>query len=233
MYLNNPYESTEIQSFYKIIHVMNSFDVKYKIKGNVLLHFIQHTMENDKYFRGTKDIDVATEYSEVIKLKKSIELIFPMCEIQSTNSGLIKRIKNLNQSNLTQMDIQSVDKLDLNNKYTKLYTIKDQKFYGNSIEGILKDKIASISSITVSRRFKDVIDLFIVKKLVNMSDDEFKSKLKLYKTGNFEQYFKRETINAKEQFIGLNSKNQVTIDEIYNKISKLIIESNKEDLKWI
>lgn len=123
--------------------------------------------------------------------------------------------------------------MDLRDEFTSLYTLKDQKFYGNSTEGIFRDKIRSISSISVSRRFKDVIDIFILKDMLDMTDSELKDMINKYKIGNFEQYFKKETIIAKEQFKGFVSKeNDIIIDNIYDKMSEIIRESDGDCLEW-
>lgn len=225
--------SSEMNSLYKVIKVLNNQSIKYKIKGNILLHFLQYEAECDRYFRGTQDIDLSTEHKELEKLKKSIELMYPDCEIITNDEGVVKRIKNINQFNLSQIDISSTNNLNLMDEFTSLYTFKDQKFYGNSTEGIFRDKIRSISSISVSRRFKDVIDIFILKDMLDMTDDELKYRLNKYKIGNFEQYFKKETIIAKEQFKGfVSSENDITIDNIYDKMSEIIRESGGDCLEW-
>lgn len=64
--------SSEMNSLYRVIKVLNNQNIKYKIKGNILLHFLQYETERDRYFRGTQDIDLSTEHKELEKLKNPL-----------------------------------------------------------------------------------------------------------------------------------------------------------------
>ena len=225
--MNNIYQNIDMEMniLFNVVKILNNLDIKYKIKGNVLLHLNQQNNEYYDVFRGTRDIDMHTEYADALKIANYFEEFSPLCTIISTKSGLVKSIDNLNLGNIVKIDINSEENLELNTKYTEIYQIKDEKFYGNSIEGILKDKISAISTQKVSRRFKDVVDLYIIFKLLKFTEEKIIRKLNEYKTGNFEEYWNPETIRAKELFKGLYFSEEKTIEDIYSFIGNTISKS--------
>lgn len=221
----------ELSELYRIVKLFNNNDIKYFIKGNVLLHLIQQENNYYKYMRGTIDLDMHTERKELTKLSLIVNNEYPDIIIKYSKNGLVKSISNLNLGALTRIDINSSEYINLDTEYISSYQIKDQKFYGSSIEGILKDKINSISSGSVRRRFKDVIDLYILVDMLNISKEEFKTKLKKYSNG-FNHLKDPETIKAKDEFKRLIPESKETIEQIYQWILKQVKPIKEGDLTW-
>lgn len=214
----------EMKVFSNLIKTLNSYNIKYKIKGNILLHFIQYSKDYNDYFRGTRDLDLDTEHYQLEEVAEAFSKLSPMCEVIHSKDNIIKRIANFNLQNIKHIDINSSEEVLLDEKYTNLYNINGNSFYGNSIEGIFKDKIESISTRLVSRRFKDIIDIYILSKMLLMNKNELIEKFKKYNVGNFEYYFDINTKKAKDSFEGYLSDYE-TVNEIYEYIGEVVKEA--------
>lgn len=212
----------EMEVFYNLIKMLNSLGIKYKIKGNILIHFIQYSRDYNNYFRGTKDLDLDTEYNQLNKIVELFTDLSPRCTVVTAKNGIIRRLSGINIFNIEYVDLNSIESLSLDDEYTEKYTINGEEFYGNSIEGIFKDKIASVSTQKVSRRFKDVIDLYILKNMLLISDFDFINILNKYKKGEFEFIEDKNTVRAMTLFEGLEPSDGVDIEYIYNYMVKLI-----------
>lgn len=58
------------------------------------------------------------------------------------------------------------------NEFFKLYDIDGIKFYGQTIEKILADKICVLSSRKIFRRPKDLLDLYCLSQISNINKEE-------------------------------------------------------------
>lgn len=212
----------EMEVFSNLIKTLNSYNIKYKIKGNILLHFIQYSKDYNDYFRGTRDLDLDTEYKHIDSIVDMFKELEPMCVVLTTKENIVRRISNLSIYNIEYVDINSKENIIVEDEFTEKYSINGEEFFGNSIEGIFKDKIATISTQSVQRRFKDVIDLFILKNMLLINDNEFIKILNKYKKGNFEYLKGKNTIRAMMLFDGLESNDQSGVEDAYNSICMLV-----------
>ncbi len=212
----------EMKVFSNLIKTLNSYNIKYKIKGNILLHFIQYSKDYNDYFRGTRDLDLDTEYRHIEDIVGMFQELEPMCIVLTTKDNIVRRISNLSIYNIEYVDINSKEDITLEDEFTEKYSINGEEFFGNSIEGIFKDKVATISTQSVQRRSKDVIDLFILKNMLLISDDEFIKILDKYRKGNFEYLKGKNTIRAMMLFDGLESSDHSSIEDAYNSICILV-----------
>lgn len=221
----------ELDELYRIVKIFNNNDIKYFVKGNVLLHFIQQENNYYEYMRGTVDLDLHIERKELTDLTLPISNEYPNIIVKYSENGLVRRLSNLNLGTITRIDINNSEDINLDTKYINLYQIKDQKFYGNTVKGILRDKISSISSGSIRRRFKDIVDLYILVDMFGISEEELKTKLKKYSNG-FNHLEDPETIKAKNEFKRLIPESKETIEQIYKWILEQIKDIKEGDLSW-
>lgn len=225
--------NNKIDILYNVVKLLNNLKVEYKISENTLLY-----AELYNNFRNAFEIiinkDKIEEFNKLLKIVDYSNYLGPLFTVETTNVRLLKCFDNPNFDEISIKGVNKEEDLELNTKYTEIYQIKDEKFYGNSIEGILKDKISAISTQKVSRRFKDVVDLYIIFKTLEFSDEEVIKKLNKYKTGDFKEYNSIETIRTKELFKDLNIFEGNDIEDIYSYIGNKIDKLNKigEKLKW-
>lgn len=219
----------ELDELYRIVKIFNNNDIKYFIKGNILLHLIQQENQYYKYIHGTTNLNLHTERKELTYLTLAISNEYSNIIVKYSENGLVRRLSNLNLGTITRIDINNSEDINLDTRYINLYQIKDQKFYGNTVEGILRDKISSISSESIRRRFKDIVDLYILVNMLGISEEELKTKLKKYSNG-FNYLEDPETIRAKNEFKRLIPESKETIEQIYKWILEQVKDIKEGDL---
>lgn len=218
----------EMRDFYNLIKTLNGIGIKYKIKGNILLHFIKYSKDYYKYFNDVDNFDLNAKYRDIDGMIDIFRVIDPMCIILTTKDSRIRQIVNLKIYNIDYVEVNNEDDIIIEDEFTEIYNLNGQTFYGSSIEEILKDKIISISTKTVQIKSKDIIGLYILKNMLLINDNEFIKILDKYKDGNFEYIKEKNCKRAMQLYDGIESEGQSIAEDAYNlicmSVSKLLGE---------
>lgn len=220
--------NNEMEVFSNLIKTLNGIGIKYKIKGNILLHFIKYSKNYYKYFNSVDNLDLNAKYKNIDDVIDIFRVIDPMCVVLTTKDSRIRRIVNLKIYNIDYVEVDNEEDIIIEDEFTEIYNLNGQTFYGNSIEGIFKDKIESISTKTVQIKSKDIIGLYILKNMLLINDDEFIKILDKYKDGNFEYIKEKNCKRAMQLYDGIESEGQSIAEDAYNlicmSVSKLLGE---------
>lgn len=212
---------------YRIMGAIYEANLPIVFKGGLITRLIV----NSDSFRQTTDIDgswLDDEYSDEV-IKKEIQKALQ--KVDKEYRVAIDRSLNPQKGMSARIRIekvgQTVAKLDLDHNVgnTKgIYTVDDFSFLGVEAIDIIADKYFSISSDTIRRRTKDLLDFYVLQDAVKIDKSELLTNLKSRgrKLGTF-SVFNSEKEDLRVGYVNLkNVSNKPDFEDVYLYIEKFI-----------
>lgn len=237
--------NAEEKFLYDLMTKLYNSGVPIVFKGAMVLKVVQFAYGNPSGLeRETHDLDgdwvngtPSMSYLTSVLQKAMNELGYPLKvepyrDYGERKSAGFNFVRLDNNSIFTSMDLSI-----RSNNCTQLYSyINGVRFYGQTIDKIIVDKIVVCSNKTVFRRIKDVIDLYILsycwcgskKELTNLSKS-------LNKTlGDFECFKTRYSDLEHAYSRYNNSATILEFSKVYNRVYNFLAPFNSdiEDCYW-
>lgn len=109
---------------------------------------------------------------------------------------------------------------------TQLYEVNGLRFRGSSPSPMIADKISVVSTDTLFRRVKDVVDLYYISKVFDFDKDDILQTLEASgrSLGDFNGFLHRpeELRHSYEKFRFAGNVNKVPFDEMYRSVKTYI-----------
>lgn len=232
------------KTLYEIVKALSLSDIPIMFKGAIITKIVLSEKHYTETERGTKDIDAnwINGYPQPENIANSITSAMQAYGLDYTavmhrpygehKSAGIYIYKSGTNELVTKMDID-VKPLP---EY-KIYHYGEAEFYGASVDQILADKISSLSTNSIFRRSKDLVDIYALSRcselLTNKIYDIIQESGK--KLGDFDAFRNRtsELRHAYESLHGIINKPE--FDKIYkavNEFAQPFIE-RRNQLIWI
>lgn len=234
----------EEEELYKIVKAISFSDVPIMFKGAIITKIVLSEKHYTETERGTKDIDanwvngrpssedIADSITKAMRtygLNYTAEAYRPYGEKKSAG---IRICKDGTNELITKMDID-VKPLSA----YKLYHYGEAEFYGASVDQILADKISVLSSNSIFKRSKDLIDIYALSRCAELLTNRiYEIMLESEKQlGDFEA-FKYRTDELRHAYKLLrNITNKPNFDDIYNSVNEFILPfaEKRDRLIWL
>ena len=109
---------------------------------------------------------------------------------------------------------------------TRMYEVNGLRFRGLSPSPMIADKISVVSSDTLFRRVKDIVDLYYISKIFDFDKGDILQSLKVSgrSLGDFNGFLHRteELKHSYEKFRFAGDVNKVPFDEVYQSVKTYI-----------
>ena len=168
-------EQKILQILYLMINALYNANLPIVFKGMLVTRCVLKE-NNYSFLRLTRDMDGDWIGDEIplIEMEKCINEA--LC---SLNNISVKAHRDYAEKTSAGFEIYEGDILissfDLSvkkNKYFKLYDIDGIKFYGQTIEKIIADKMCVVSTRKIFRRIKDLLDIYTLSSVCEIDKDK-------------------------------------------------------------
>ena len=225
------------QLMYQVMKAFYESGIPISFKGSMVLKAFLIESGYMQDTRHTVDIDAnwisKTEPTadQIVKaLQKALDDNDIHLDISMYRMFGIGRSAGLNLADSATGEVLFSMDIDVNRPIpnTKIYELEDIRFSGVTPAHMIADKLAVISSDTVFRRIKDVIDLYYISQVFKFEKEKITDALAKSgrKLGSFEAFNNRydELKHSYDKFRYIGDISKPPFEEVYETVKKYIAD---------